>query len=259
MNPYLALLSAAVGYLTGSISFSRLVARIFAPHTDIARTEIKLAASDEAFKVSAVSPTAVSMQLGPRFGMITVLLDMAKVIVPTLAIKLAYPNTPYYLITALACVAGHAWPLYHRFRGGRGLSAIYAGMLVIDWTGVLVTALGGFLVSAFVFKQVLLTFAIGLWLLVPWLWFRTHDLGYVAYALGAIILFNVASIPEARQFLRLQREGRLWEMAATMEQHTGMWRGMMKVARRLGVDPRRVSTGPEAGAGAATREIGDQD
>jgi glycerol-3-phosphate acyltransferase PlsY len=258
VNPFIALLSAAIGYLVGSISFSRLVTRIFAPHKDITRTDIKLAASDEVFEVSSVSPTAVSMQLGPRFGMITVLLDMAKVIFPTLAIKLAYPNTPYHMITALACVAGHAWPLYHRFRGGRGLSAIYAGILVIDWTGVFVTALGGFLVSAFVFRQVLLTFAIGLWLLVPWLWFRTHDLAHVAYALGAIVLFNVASIPEAKQFFRLQREGRLWEMAATMEQHTGMWRGMMKVARRLGLDPGKASTGPEASADPSTEERVDQ-
>jgi glycerol-3-phosphate acyltransferase PlsY len=123
------------------------------------------------------------MRLGPKLGFITVVLDMLKIAVPTLALKLLYPGTAYFLITATAGMIGHIWPLYHRFRGGRGLSAVYGGMFVIDPIGVFVTSLGGMLLGLFVLRDMFSAYLGGPWLLIPWLWFRTHDAAYLAYAI----------------------------------------------------------------------------
>ena len=62
---------------------------------------------------------------------------------PTLLFRLWQPDVPYYLVAAAAGLVGHDWPLYHRFKGGRGLSAIYGALLVIDWPGLFITSLLG--------------------------------------------------------------------------------------------------------------------
>jgi len=245
MNIWTTMFAAAAGYLAGSISFSRVVTRIAAPHIDLAQAvDIDVPGGGSTYRVDFVSPTAVSIRLGPRYGFLAVLLDNMKVVVPALAFRLAYPGSPYHLIVAVAGLLGNDWPLYHHFKGGKGMSVIYAGLFVIDWLAVPVTALGGFLFSLLVVRNVLVTYTAGLWLLIPWLWFRTHDPIYLIYAIVVNIVFMVAAWPDARQYLRLKREGRLPEMTAVMERHTGMWRAMMKITNRLRFSRRSPSPDP---------------
>lgn len=234
MDPSIALLAAAVGYLCGAISFARLLVKIVAPKEDLGRIEIHPEGIDAKVVMSAVSATAVSMRLGPKLGFITVVLDMLKIAVPTLALKLLYPGTAYFLITATAGMIGHIWPVYHRFRGGRGLSAVYGGMFVIDPIGVFATSLGGMLLGLFVLRDMFSAYLGGLWLLIPWLWFRTHDPAYLAYAIAVNIIVLLAMLPEMRQYVRLRREGKGDDLAQLM-QLTGMGRGIYKMARRFGV------------------------
>jgi len=233
MDPLSALLAAIAGYLCGSISFARLVTRIAAPETDVTKTEIEVANSEEKITMGSVSATAVSMRIGPRFGLITVVLDMLKIALPTLTFRNLYPDAPYLLITATAGMAGHIWPLYYRFRGGRGLSAVYGGMFAIDWIGVFATSLAGMFLGIFVLRDVLVAYMGGLWLIIPWLWFRTHDWGHLAYALAVNIIFGLAMIPEIRQYIKFKREGKGVDISQTM-QYTGMGRGIYKMARRFG-------------------------
>jgi glycerol-3-phosphate acyltransferase PlsY len=129
---------------------------------------------------------------------------------------------------------GHIWPVYHRFRGGRGLSAVYGGVLAIDPIGVLVTSVGGMLLGLLVLRDMVAAYMGGLWLLIPWLWFRTHDVAYLAYAIAVNLIFLVAMIPEIRIYLQLRREGKAEDVSELM-QFTGMGRGIYKMAKRLGV------------------------
>ena len=234
MDPLVALLASVVGYLCGSISFARLVARIAAPQEDLTQTEIKLEGSDDKVVMSAVSSTTVSMHLGAKFGFITVVLDMLKITIPTLAFRLLFPDMYYFLIAATAGMIGHIWPLYYGFRGGRGLSAVYGGMFAIDPIGVFVTSLGGMLLGLFVLRDMLAAYFGGLWLLIPWLWLRTHDVAYLAYAIAVNVIFLLAMLPEMKQYIRLRREGKGDDLAEVM-QLTGMGRGIYKMARRFGV------------------------
>jgi glycerol-3-phosphate acyltransferase PlsY len=234
MDPVIALLAAAIGYLCGAISFARLVGRIVAPQEDLTQTEVTLESGDDKVVMSPVSATTVSMSLGARYGFITVVLDMLKIAVPTLIVKLLYPEAYYFLITATAGMIGHIWPLYHRFRGGRGLSAVYGGMFAIDPIGVFVTSIAGMLLGLLVLRDMLIAYVGGLWLLIPWLWFRTHEVAYLIYAVAVNIIFLLAMLPEARQYIQLRREGKLEDLAGVM-QHTGMGRGIYRMAKRFGV------------------------
>ncbi|MBC7251218.1 MAG: glycerol-3-phosphate acyltransferase [Anaerolineae bacterium] len=234
MNPSLALLAAVVGYLAGSISFARIVGRIVAPHEDLTKTEIPIPDSEEKVDMGSVSATTVSMHLGPKYGFLTVVLDMLKVALPTLAFRLAYPGKPYFLVAAAMGMAGHIWPVYHRFKGGRGLSAMYGGMFAIDWIGVFATSLLGAFLGMFVFKDVLVAYMGGLWLIIPWLWFRTYDLWHVVYAIVANVFFLLSIIPELRQYIHFRRERKDIDLSVTM-QYTAMGRGMYRMAKRFGL------------------------
>ena len=64
---------------------------------------------------------------------------------------------------------GHNWPIYYRFKGGRGISPIMGGMLVVDWLGVVITNLLG-LLSDLVIKSTLVSSGIWLILMIPWIW-----------------------------------------------------------------------------------------
>jgi hypothetical protein len=45
----------------------------------------------------------------------------------------------------------------------------------------------------------------GLWLLIPWIWFRTHRLEFVAYAVVANVLYAMAVIPDLKQCPRIRQ------------------------------------------------------
>jgi glycerol-3-phosphate acyltransferase PlsY len=234
MDPLQALIAAAVGYLCGAISFARLVGRIAAPEEDLTKTEIDVPGSDDTVRMGSISATTVSMHLGPRLGFLTVVLDMLKIAIPTLIFKYLYRDAPYFLITATAGMTGHIWPIYHRFKGGRGMSAVYGGMFAIDWIGVFTTSLGGMLFGLLVLRDVLVAYMAGMWFLIPWLWFRTRDLNYVAYAIAVNVILVIALLPEIKQIVKLKREGKGEDLSAAM-QLTGMGRGIYKMGKRFGV------------------------
>ena len=234
MNLLIALLAAVIGYLLGAISFARMIGRLVAPGLDVTRAETTVAGTDEKAPFAPVSATTVSLTLGPKWGMPTALLDILKVALPTLAFRLLYPGTHYFLIVATTGIVGHVWPIYYRFKGGRGISPIYGGMFVIDFVGAWVTSIGGMLFGLFVFRNFGVSFLAGLLFIIPWLWFRTYDVWYLAYGIAANILFVIAMIPEIKQAKEYRRRG----IRSTMEEDLDtlpMGRMIAKIANRFGL------------------------
>jgi glycerol-3-phosphate acyltransferase PlsY len=234
MNPMLVLLAVALGYLIGSISSARIVSRFAAPSVDITKTEFGIEGSEDKVRSELVSATAVSIHAGARLGFLTVVLDMLKIAIPTLLFKRLHPEAPYSLITATTGMLGHIWPLYHRFKGGRGMSAVYGGMFAIDWIGVFATSLGGMVFGLFILRDFLVAYMAGFWFLIPWLWFRTHDVAHLLYAIAVNVILTVGMIPEVKQYIKLRRQGKVGDVSEVM-QLTAMGRGMYKIAKRFGL------------------------
>jgi glycerol-3-phosphate acyltransferase PlsY len=212
MNWIIAALAAAIGYLIGSISFARIVTRVVAPQQDISRVEIAVPGTEIVLRSDAVSATSVQLHLGRRYGCLVGTLDILKAALPALALKLWYPETPYYLIVAGMAAVGHNWPVYHRFKGGRGLSPITGGMLVLDWLGVLVTNVAGVVVGL-ALKDTFVATGIYLFFMIPWIWFRSHDWAELAYVVSMAALYWISLLPEVKEDLRLRREGGLDQYA----------------------------------------------
>jgi glycerol-3-phosphate acyltransferase PlsY len=203
VDPVVALAAAATGYLLGSISFARIVARRVDRSVDV--TFIVTEVGDGVtFTSDAVSATSVRMKLGKRYGLLVAFLDMAKVAIPVLVLRLLYPGEPYLYLAAAAGVAGHNWPVYHRFKGGRGESAIMGALLVIDPVGlVLMLTLGT--VIGFLAGNILVLEWTGFVLMVPWLWVTTGDPAAVAFMVSVLGMWAVAMLPELRQYAAMVR------------------------------------------------------
>jgi len=228
------LIALAVGYFVGSLSMARLIVRIFAPGKDISSTSVNIEGSEQTFDSQCVSATTVSVHLGSKYGFMTMLLDMLKIIVPVLVIKYMYPGNPYFLITAAAGMLGHIWPVYYKFQGGRGILAVYGALFAIDWIGVFVTSISGMIFGLAVLRDVLAAYITGVVFIIPWLWFRTHDIAFVIYAVVINIILFIAVIPEAKQLRRLKKEDS-WDDPVAVFQLTGMGRGIIKMAKKIGV------------------------
>lgn len=233
MNPFLALLAGVIGYLAGSISFARVITGIFAPEQDITHIDISVPGSEARFESDAISATSVRLHLGPQYGCMVSILDMLKAALPALIFKLWQPEAPYYLVAAGMAAVGHNWPVYYRFKGGRGMSPILGGMLVVDWLGVVVTNLLG-LLSDLAIKSTLVASGVWLLLMIPWIWFRTDNRAELVYVVAMAVLFWASMIPEWRELLRLRREGTLADFQKAKE--------VQVAARRDGQTAQQMST-----------------
>jgi glycerol-3-phosphate acyltransferase PlsY len=227
--------SILAGYLIGSISSARIVTRIFTSAKEPpGQTEIRMAGSDKTMVLNTISASSVSVNYGAKYGFLTYVMDVLKIFIPVLLIKRNYPDSYYFLIFATFGVAGHIWPVYHKFRGGRGISAIYGTLFAIDWIAVFVTSIGGMIFGLFILRDVFFAYMAGLWFVIPWLWFRTHDLYYVIFAVLVNILFAISMIPEAKQWFKIKKEDK-WDDPTEVFQISAMGRGIIKMAKKLGI------------------------
>jgi hypothetical protein len=84
------------------------------------------------------------------------------------------------------------------------------------------------------FKDFLISYLAGLWLIVPWLWFTTFDLKFLLYGVAANLFFLLAMLPELRDILQLRKKYGKGELRSMMD-GVPMGRSMLKIMDRLGL------------------------
>jgi glycerol-3-phosphate acyltransferase PlsY len=244
MDLGIAFLALSAGYFIGAISFTRIVGRYVLPGEDVSTAEIPIKGSDKKFHFSSFGATSIRAKAGAKYGCLTSVLDMVKITLPTLAFRLLYPDMDYFLITAAAGVAGHNFPLYYGFKGGRGMSPLYGGLLVVDWLAIPVATIVGLNIGFWIIRYAFLSYCGVMLTLIPWFWFRFGDIPHLIYALSVNLFFWLASIPD----LRLYRD---YKRAGEFEKGGNRFAGLdseftlgplMKVLRRFGWIKHRVKT-----------------
>lgn len=202
---WIYLLSAIGGYLIGSISFARLVFAWLKPgeSPDLIRTPTT---DGEAELIShAVGATNVMIAFGPRWGTLVTFLDMMKALLPTLVLRLVYPESSYHLVVAGAVLFGHLWPVWYRFSGGGGNACIMGMLVAISPIGLLVTHAGGMLIGRF---APMLSFFSGIAFTIPWFAVRDGISSPEAlFAVSITVMYVLAELPEIKQIRRLNRDG----------------------------------------------------
>jgi acyl phosphate:glycerol-3-phosphate acyltransferase len=237
MDPGIAISSFLFSYLIGSISFARLIVKLWTGR-DVTKFEVAVDGSDEKYKAISIGGNTVSSVLGPKGGMIVGILDILKIILPTLALKLLIPEQPAYaLIAAVGGLMGHIWPVYYRFHGGSGFSAILGGLLVIDWPAAFILPIAGLFLGMLVFRNMIVASIGWIWLLIPWFWWRTEgDMTYILYAIAINVIFLLAMYPEYKNAMKYKQEGKYLEYGMGSLKSHPMGRGMLKMAKFFHVE-----------------------
>lgn len=220
------------GYLIGSISFARVVARWVNPSRNL--DEARRYRSDQGMEgtVTGLGASAVSIAFGKRYGGIVALLDMLKAFIPVLLLRVLFPGEIYHFAFSILCILGHNYPIYYRFQGGRGLSPMIGGLLVIEPMGMLVCIAFAVLLAILINQphtSLLLWFPI----LALWGWLVNGGWTLAVYAMMLMVIFLVAEIPEIRLAMQYQKQGRMNEYSEMILDSAPQTRMMKDLASRV--------------------------
>ena len=108
------LIVGIVSYLMGSIPFGFILTKIFL------KKDIRDIGSGN---IGATNALRTGNKL---IGYSTLILDVAKAIIPVIFVKINYPDLIY--IASLSAFLGHVFPIWLKFKGGKGV-ATYVGIL----------------------------------------------------------------------------------------------------------------------------------
>jgi len=125
----------AAAYFCGSIPFGLLLGRLFGA-TDVRKTGS-----------GNIGATNVARTAGPSAGILTLVLDAAKGAVPVWLARHYFPDhAAFQILAGLGALAGHCFPVWLKFRGGKGVATAAGVFLVL----CLPAAVGALLVFALV-------------------------------------------------------------------------------------------------------------
>lgn len=88
-----------------------------------------------------IGATNVGRTSGKLAGLLTLIGDLLKGAVPVFAALCIYPEPPFVAAAGLAAFAGHLWPVFLGFRGGKGVATALGVMIVIAPAATLLSAL----------------------------------------------------------------------------------------------------------------------
>ena len=108
------LIVALSSYLLGSIPFGFILTKVFL------KKDIRDIGSGN---IGATNALRTGNKL---LGYMTLILDITKAILPVLYVKFNYPD--YIFISSLSAFLGHVFPVWLKFKGGKGV-ATYVGIL----------------------------------------------------------------------------------------------------------------------------------
>lgn len=114
--PALLLLTAVVAYLIGTVSFGLIMARVYG------LGDLRKVGSGN------IGATNVLRTGNKKAAALTLLLDALKGVVAVLLARAALAEDAAQ-VAALACFVGHCYPVWLRFRGGKGV-ATFLGVLL---------------------------------------------------------------------------------------------------------------------------------
>jgi glycerol-3-phosphate acyltransferase PlsY len=181
-----ALLSIpAAAYLLGSIPFGLLLTRLFAGG------DVRKSGSGN------IGATNVARVAGTLPGILTLLFDVAKGAAAVwLAGRVSNESATWMMIAALATLLGHCFPIWLKFRGGKGV-ATAAGAFLVLCPAALLGSVILFLLVAFFWRYISLasiSAAASMPLLIYILWAPHHApppiVTFGALAAAGIIIYK---------------------------------------------------------------------
>lgn len=195
-------------YLVGAIPFGLLLGRLVG-------ADVRLAGSGN------IGATNVGRVLGKKMGVLTLICDVGKGFLPVLAATLLLPETTaataatastiaakdlIVVLCGLATVIGHMFPLYLKFKGGKGVATALGVFLALSPWSILISLIifmAAVAVSGYVSVGSLAASA-----LIPlWLWVFGASSQVLVVAVVIVVLIWLKHSSNIGRLLRGEEKG----------------------------------------------------
>jgi glycerol-3-phosphate acyltransferase PlsY len=116
-------------YLLGSVSSAIVIARIFG--------------LKDPREVGSGNPGATNILRygGKKAAALTLLGDVLKGVVPVVVARALGVDAPVLALVMLAVFVGHVFPVFHGFKGGKGVATAFGALIALNiWVGLLLMA-----------------------------------------------------------------------------------------------------------------------
>jgi glycerol-3-phosphate acyltransferase PlsY len=186
-------LAIVIGYLLGSIPFAYIVVRLF-KGADIRK-----------FGGGNVGALNVMREVRPALGIGVLLGDVGKGALAILVAKWLGVGTIFVYLAGFAAVVGHIWPIFLRFKGGRGLATTLGVLLAVEPIQLLIS-FAIMVVVILITSNPRLGAIIGLTLLPLIVWGFGGTLDVILYSLSLPLFIALQTIPDFKKAFTTDRK-----------------------------------------------------
>ncbi len=170
MSASLQTLFVILSYLIGAVPFGLVFTRIFSG------VDVRSVGSGN------IGATNVLRAAGKKAAILTLLADCGKGFLPVLLARLQFHDDVTTTLCGIAAILGHNYPMYIKFKGGKGVATSFGVVLAVaPWIGL---------------------FTLLVWLASAALWRYSSLAALVSFACYALLSFAVFP-PEAKAYLAL--------------------------------------------------------
>ena len=155
-DPLLLLVFA--GYLTGSVSTAIITCKLMG---------LKDPRSSGSNNPGATNVLRIG---GKKAAIITLIGDMLKGLLPVLVVRLFNVDDIIIALVAVGAFLGHLFPLFFKFKGGKGVATFFGALIGINWQ-VGLAALVTWLLIAYLFKYSSLSALLTALFSIAYVWF----------------------------------------------------------------------------------------
>ena len=113
------LLIIIISYLIGSIQSGILIGKI------IYKTDVRQ------FGSKSSGATNIQRTIGLKPGIFVLVLDIFKGFLPILFIKIFTEENIFGIMSCIFLVLGHCYPVFHKFKGGKGVATGFGSVVVL--------------------------------------------------------------------------------------------------------------------------------
>lgn len=182
-----------IGYLFGCFNIAFIISKI--KKIDLRNTGSKNLGASNTF-----------ISIGKGLGVLVGVCDIFKCTIAIILARLIFPEIDFLpYIAGVACIMGHMFPFYLKFKGGKGFASFVGMTLGINWKFFIVIGICIILITLITKYIVLATMATVISYPI-FLFFNTHNLWIVAMvsAISCIIIIkhykNLIRIAKGEEF-----------------------------------------------------------
>jgi glycerol-3-phosphate acyltransferase PlsY len=178
-------LAIIIGYILGSIPFAYIIARM---KKDVDIREVG------GGNVGALN---TYREIGPVYGLAVLATDILKGVFAVMIGRWMGLDPVWFATAGFAAVIGHNWPVFLKFRGGKGAATVIGVLVALTPVELLISTAVVLILIGITRNVRLALFALVLTPLFQWIFDK--DIVYIGWALGLLVFIGLRTLMGLRQ------------------------------------------------------------